>query len=71
METEAHDKMIEDSDCIFTAVSTGAFNNITEAKQIVVMAYAPDLSFSRAGIIHALKRLEEFYNAENKTNNQT
>lgn len=53
-------KWEHDSNLIFTAVSTSAAD-ITEAKKLVVFGYVPDMSFSRAGISHALKRLEEHY----------
>lgn len=49
------------SEIIFTAVSNGNFKNFKEAETMVTMAYVPDLSFSRAGISHALKKLQEFY----------
>ena len=54
-------KQMEDSDIIFTAISTSGLLNYKEAEQMIVMAYIPDESFSRAGISHALKRLERFY----------
>ena len=46
---------------IFTAISTGDFNNFKMAERAVVMLYVTDMSISRAGISHALKRLEKFY----------
>ena len=46
---------------VFTAVSTGDFDDYKMAEQAVVMLYVPDMSVSRAGISHALKRLERFY----------
>ena len=58
---ETYEQQMKDSDTIFTAVSTGAFDDFEEAKQVVVMLYIPDMSFSRSGISHALKRLEGFY----------
>jgi len=64
MEQKDIDKMHEDSDIIFTAITTGSFNNITEAKQALVTGYVPDSRFSRAGISHAMKRLEEYYHAK-------
>lgn len=50
-----------DSDMVFTAVSTGDFDDYKMAEQAAVMLYVPDMSVSRAGISHALKRLERFY----------
>jgi hypothetical protein len=58
---ETVEKMISDSDIIFTAISTGDFDNFKMAEQTVVMLYVTDMSFSRSGISHALKRLEQFY----------
>lgn len=56
-----YDQMMEDSNVIFTAISTSALESYKEAEQMVVMAYVPDMSFSRGGISHALKRLEKHY----------
>jgi len=50
-----------DSDTIFTAISTGDYDNFKQAERAVVLFYVTDMSFSRAGISHALKRLEKFY----------
>ena len=58
---EAYGQQMKDSDIIFTAISGGDFDNFSEAQQAVVMAYVPDMSFTRAGISHALKRLEAHY----------
>lgn len=52
----------EDSNTIFAALTNGSFKNIEEAKKAVFFLYMPDMSFSRAGICHALKRLEAHYN---------
>ena len=51
----------KDSDTIFTAISTGDFDDYKMAEQAVVMFYVTDMSFSRGGISHAMKRLERFY----------
>jgi len=58
---ETYERQMEDSDSIFTAISTGNFDNFKQAERMVVMAYVADMSFSRSGISHALKRLERFY----------
>jgi len=50
-----------DSDMVFTAVSTSGARSIEEAKRMVVLFYAPDMSISRAGISHALGRLEKHW----------
>jgi len=62
--SETYEQQMKDSDMVFTAISTGAFDNMTEANRAVVMFYVTDKSVSRAGISHALKRLEKFYGEE-------
>jgi hypothetical protein len=52
---------MKDSDMIFTAVSTSAAKNFKEANELVVWGYITDMDVSRAGISHALKRLEQHY----------
>jgi len=54
-------KIQEDSDIIFTAISTSSINNFKDAEQIITFGYVPDMSFSREGISHALKRLKKYY----------
>jgi hypothetical protein len=63
---EKDEKQKEDSDIIFTAISSGDFDNFEQAQRAVVMGYVTDMSFSRAGISHALVRLERFYKERNK-----
>jgi hypothetical protein len=58
---ENKDQMLKDSDMIFTQITTGAFENWDEVNQAVVMLYVPDMTISRSGISHALKRLEDYY----------
>lgn len=53
-----------DSDHIFTALTSGGLTTFEEAERAVVMLYIPDMSFSRAGISHALKRLEQHFQTE-------
>lgn len=50
-----------DPDVVFTAVSTGDFDDYKMVEQAVVVLYVPDMSVSRSGISHAPKRLERFY----------
>ena len=59
--TETYEQQMKDSDTVFTAVSTGNYVSYTEAQQVVVMLYVPDMTISRAGISHALVRLEKHY----------
>lgn len=61
MSKETYENQIKDSDTIFTAISTSDARDFKEAEKIVVTFYAMDLTISRAGISHALKRLEKFY----------
>ncbi len=60
--SETYEQQMKDSDMIFKAISTGDFDNFNQAEQAVVAFYISDLSFSRSGISHALKRLEKHYN---------
>lgn len=59
--TESYEQQMQDSETIFTAISTGDFRDFKQAEQAVVMLYVTDMSISRAGISHALKRLEKHY----------
>jgi len=58
---ETHEQQMKDSDTIFTSISTGDFTNFEDANRVVAMLYYTDMSYSRAGICHALKRLEKHY----------
>jgi len=58
---ETYEQQMKDSDTIFTAISTSNIDNFEEANKAIVMGYVMDLSFSRSGISHALKRLEKYY----------
>jgi hypothetical protein len=61
---ETYEQQMKDSDMIFTQVTTGNFNDFNEANQVVVMFYVMDMTISRSGISHALKRLEKHYNSK-------
>ena len=58
---ETLEQQQKDSNTIFTAISTAKFSNFEQAEAAVVMLYVTDMSFSRSGISHALKRLEKYY----------
>ena len=58
---ENYEQMMRDSDMVFTAISTGDFDDYKMAEQAVVAFYVTDMNISRSGISHALKRLEKFY----------
>lgn len=63
--TETYEQQKKDSDMIFTAISTSAIDNFKDAERMVVIGYVTDMSVSRSGISHALKKLEQFYNKNN------
>jgi len=67
MNNDIENKWQEHSDRVFTAISTSA-SDYNMAQQMV-MLYVLDTSTSRAGISHALKRLEQHYKKENKNEN--
>lgn len=58
---ESSDQQQEDSDMIFTQISTSGITNYAEAERLICQLYIMDMSISRAGISHAMKRLERFY----------
>jgi len=62
---ETYENQMKDSDMIFTQISSGDFESYGEAERLIVVLYVPDMSISRAGISHAMKRLERHY-ADNK-----
>lgn len=53
-----------DSDTIFMQITTGDFSSFEEAQTVIAHFYVPDGSVSRAGISHALKRLERHFKEE-------
>ena len=61
MSKETYENQIKDSDTIFSAISTSDARDYEEAKRMVINFYYFDPTISRAGISHALKRLEKFY----------
>lgn len=58
---ESYEQQMKDSDMIFTQITSGDFDNLNDVNRAVVMLYVPDMTISRAGISHALKRLEQHY----------
>ena len=51
-----------DSDMIFDLItSMDGFTSMDEARTTIALFYIPDMSISRAGISHALKRLEKHF----------
>jgi len=61
MKKETYEDQMRDSNMIFTAITTSAIKNYEEAERVVCIGYIMDMSVSRSGISHALKRLEKFY----------
>lgn len=65
--SETVEQQMRDSDMIFTQISTSALLTYDEAERLIAKFYIPDRMISRAGISHALKRLEKFFK-ENPAN---
>lgn len=61
MTAETPEAQQRDSDTIYLQITTGDFPTLEEAKIALSLFYIPDPSISRAGICHALKRLEQYY----------
>lgn len=61
---ETVEQQQKDSDMIFTQISSGDFDDFKMAESAVLMLYVMDQTISRAGISHALKRLERHYKGE-------
>lgn len=59
---ETYEQNMKDSDAVFKAMRN--FESYEQAEQAIIAFYATDLSYSRGGICHALKRLEHFYKNE-------
>jgi hypothetical protein len=68
MTIETLENQTKDSEMIFTQVTSGSFENYKQAERLVVMLYVPDMTISRAGISHALGRLERHYAKSNASN---
>lgn len=68
MAQETTEQMKKDSDMIFTQIIGGNFHNFDIVKVAIVRLYATDMNISRAGINHALGRLEKFFK-EKRSNN--
>ncbi len=62
--TKSYDRQMKDSDMIFNQITGGSYREWSEVERTVVMLYSPDMTISRSGISHALKRLERHYKAD-------
>lgn len=58
---ENYEQQMFDSDMIFGQMKACNWGNLEQAEQVVCQLYALDLTVSRSGISHALKRLEKLY----------
>ena len=59
---ETVEQQTKDSNMIFTQITTSNnFTSFDDANRAVVTLYVPDMTISRAGISHALKRLEKHH----------
>ncbi len=58
---ETVDQQTKDSNMIFNQITNGDFKNYDQALQTLIVLYTPDMTISRSGISHAIKRLEKFY----------
>lgn len=59
---DAQSQQQQDSDMIFDQItSMGGFNSMDEIRATIALFYVPDMAISRAGISHALKRLEKHF----------
>jgi hypothetical protein len=55
------EQMLAESEMIFTQITSGDFPTFELANRAVCTIYVPDMTISRAGISHALGRLEKHY----------
>jgi hypothetical protein len=58
---ETYQQQTKDSDMIFTQITTAAYKDFAEAQRAIVLLYIPDMTISRSGISHALKRVERHF----------
>lgn len=64
MTLETKEQHQQDSERIFTAITSGKFETFVEAQEAISKLYMPDKSFSRGGICLALNRLSNYYKAK-------
>ena len=58
---ETYDQQTKDSDMIFKQVTSANYDNFDDASRAICLFYVPDMTISRAGISHALKRIERWF----------
>ena len=58
---ETHEQQMKDSDMIYTQITTAFYDNFKEAERAIVVLYIRDMTISRAGISHALGRVERYF----------
>jgi len=59
--SETYEDQMKDSDMVFNQITSANYDNHKDAERAIVMLYVPDMSISRAGISHALKRIENHF----------
>lgn len=60
---ETYEQQMKDSEMIYRQITSAGYDNFEEVNRAIVTIYVPDMSISRAGISHALKRLEKYFEA--------
>ena len=63
---ETYEQQMKDSDMIFTQITSANYDNFDDANRVIVMLYIPDMTISRSGISHALKRIEKHFKQPKK-----
>jgi len=58
---EIDEQQMKDSDMIYNQIRSAGYESWEEAQRAIVNIYVPERTISRAGISHAIKRLEEYY----------
>ncbi len=62
VKTETYEQQMKDSNMIFKQITTASYTSFREAEIAIVKFYVPDMTISRSGISHALKRVAMFFN---------
>ena len=60
-EEVTNEQQQKDSDTIFNHVTSCRLESMEEANRAIMLFYVPDMSVSRAGICHALKRIQKYF----------
>lgn len=65
---ETYEQQMKDSDMIYNQIISANYNKVEDAQLAIVRFYVPDMTISRAGISHVLKRIEDKFKAGKKQN---